>query len=146
MASPKLEYSAILIFKVAPMLMAILLAVQIMPQTDFTIPLSFSNQLFVYILSIIIALAFIEGIVRFQEEKGKGYTVQGFSFAVIVAFIVAFAGVFFAGYIIYTDYQYNNSDFNMWLGIYYLIGALMIFVFSKEDIFIHQVLVKAART
>lgn len=140
-----MEYSAILVFKVSPLIMTILLAVQLNPEIAVQIPISYTNQLFVFFTSLITALAFIEAHAYHVENRGrrgKWYSASGFTFAVVVSLLVGIGGLVIVGYMILYDYEYNDSIINTYISYYLMIGALMIFILSREDIFLHKAIVQ----
>ena len=121
--------------------MAIILALQINPEISLILPVSFENQLFVFFIAVITALAFIEAGGLHKENRGSGggrFSPSGFTFAVIVALVMAFIGLGLSVFVIITDYSYNDSEINTWISYYLATGALMIFILSREDIFLHK--------
>jgi len=139
----EIEYGAILLFKVAPLLMAVLLALQINPEISLVIPITFTNQLFIFLISLVSALALIEAGAGHAENRGSRggrLSPSGFTFPVIVALVLAVIGFAFSLYIGITNYEYNNAEINTYLSYYLGIGAVMIFIYSREDIFLHTAL------
>ena len=136
------EYSLILVFIVAPLVGAIFLAVQFVPEIDLGIPVSPQNQFTSFFLLVIGTLALIEGRGTYLERGGG---VNGVTFAVIVSMVVFIVGYALTVYIIALDYNYSSGEINRYLGYYLFIGATLIFILGRNYIFLHEAIVRASK-
>jgi len=139
-----LEYGAVVLFKVAPLVAGILLALQIYPDNPIQIVrfISIEAQFFIYIISIVAILSTIEAK---AINKSEGGGIAGASFAFWVAMIIALAGYAFAIYIAITNYSFNDVTLNSWIAYYLFLGAILIFINSREQIFFHKAILRALR-
>ncbi len=137
-----LELGAVILFKVAPLVAGIILGLQLLPNSPFQISnfISIASMFFIYILLIIAILSTLEA--RSIQKKGGG-SISGASFAFWVAMIIALIGFGFVGFILATGYTYQDTFVNQWLAIYLFLGATLIFINSREQIFFSKAILKA---
>ncbi len=139
-----LEFGSVLLFKVSPLIAGIILGLQI---TDFvpfdlTQVISIEGFFFVYIITIVAILSTLEAR-SIQKTEGGG--ISGATFAFWVSMIIAFAGYSFAIFIFLFNYQFDNSTLNQWIGLYLFLGAVLIFINSREQIFFSRAILRALR-
>lgn len=130
------RFFSIVLFKLASLILALLLGLQLIRSQlpfdyDLTRVLSFEQFVFVFAIIVVTGLAVIEGR-TLQVREGKG--VAGLTFAVVILYIVAVIGAYFSA-IIFLGYSFNDSQTNLFIGYYLLIGTFMIFINAREQIF-----------
>lgn len=130
------RFFSVVLFKIASLILALLLGLQLVRSQlpfdyDLTRVLSFEQFVFVFAIVVVTGLAIIEGR-TLQLREGGG--VKGFTFAVIILYIVAGIGAYFSA-IIFLGYSFNDSQTNLFIGYYLLIGTFMIFINAREQIF-----------
>lgn len=137
-----LEFGSIILFKVAPLVAGIILGLQLLPNSPFVLTnfISIASAFFIYILLIVAILSTLEA--RSIQKKGGG-GIAGASFSFWIAMIIALIGFGFVGFIIATGYTYNDVMLNQWLAIYLFLGAILIFINSREQIFFSKAILKA---
>ena len=123
------------------MLFTILLALQMFPQLDFTLPFPFSDQLFTFFIGYVAGLNIAEFIGLWEENKRR---ISGLGFHEFIPMLIGIGGLALVAYLLATPYEYNDSNVNQWLAIYLSVGAISIFWFAKEQIFFHKALKRDA--
>lgn len=130
------RFFSIVLFKIASLLLALLLGLQLIRSQlpfdfDLTRVLSFEQFVFVFAIILVTMLAFIEGR-TLQAREGRG--LKGLTFPVIILYVVAGVGAYFTA-IIFLGYNFDNSQTNLFIGYFLLIGVFMIFINAREQIF-----------
>lgn len=131
-----IRFFSVVLFKISSLILALLLGLQLI-RTQLPFPynitelLSFEQFVFVYAVLIVTVLAFLEGR-TLQAREGKG--VAGFSFSVIILYIISVIGAYFVT-TIFLGYNFDNSTTNIYIGYYLLVGVIMIFINAREHIF-----------
>src|SRR3990172_9669442 len=102
-------YSAVL-FKMALLILSLLLGLQLIRdqlpfQYDIMSLFSWEQFVFAFAVLIITVLSFVEG--RTLQIR------DGLNFGVVVEYIIAVLGTFFAVQIFIFDYDFDNSNINM---------------------------------
>lgn len=146
MAVIAIDALSVLLFKVGVLIFGIILALQLLGETN-TIPFDFTDfytlQQIVYgwILLLVTILAIIEA--RTMQNKAGG-GLEGFSIGVLISYGIAIVGVgltifvFFAGdatVIPPVGYDFSSGTVNELIGWYLLVGALLIFINARKQIF-----------
>lgn len=131
------RFFSIVLFKVASLLLALLLGLQLVRTQlpfsyDITSLLSLEQFLFVFVILVVTVLAFIEG--RTLQAREGGGRIGGLSFGVVILYIVGIIGAYFSA-IIFFGYNFNDSTTNLYIGYYLLVGTFMIFINAREQIF-----------
>lgn len=157
MATIQTEGLSVLLFKSATLILGILLGLQLLGTVgrvpfDITEVFTFEQFLFIYILSIVVLLAFIEA--RTQQNKAGG-GLEGFTIGVAVAYSIAIIGLGLTLFVIFAEgtefnsqlgvhlpngYDFDNSEINELIGWYLLVGALVIFINARNQIFKARIL------
>ncbi len=132
------RFFSVVLFKIASLILALLLGLQLVRSQlpfdyDLTRVLSFEQFVFVFAIVVVTGLAVIEGR-TLQVREGKGAGESGLTFAVIILYVVAVIGAYFSA-IIFLGYNFNDSQTNLFIGYYLLIGTFMIFINAREQIF-----------
>lgn len=139
-----LEFGSVLLFKVAPLVAGIILALQISDfiAFDLTQIITIEGFFYVYIILIIAILATLEAR-SIQKTEGGG--IAGATFAFWISIIIALAGYGFAIFIFLFNYQFNDSLINQYISGYLILGAILIFINSREQIFFSRAILRALR-
>lgn len=146
MAVIAVDALSVLLFKVGVLIFGITLAFQLLGETG-TIPFDFTDiftlQQFVYgwILLLITILAFLEA--RTMQNKGGG-GLDGFSIGVLISYAIAIVGVGLTIFVFFAEdptsfppkgYEFSSGTVNELIGWYLLVGALLIFINARKQIF-----------
>ena len=151
------EGLSVLLFKSATLILGILLGLQLLGTVgrvpfDITEVFTFEQFLFVYILSVVVLLAFIEARTM-QNRAGGG--LEGFTIGVLVGFAIALIGLALLLLVIFAEgtqfnsqlgvhlpngYDFDNSEINELIGWYLLVGAILIFINARNQIFKARIL------
>lgn len=128
-----LTYWSILLFKVASLILVILLGLQYAGSTfgvnvDITAFYSWQHFVAIYATLIVTLLSFTEG--RTLQLRDKEATLS-----VILLYIVTAVGVYFSGSILLGRYDFSSGGTNTYFGWYMLFGAFMIFINARDVIF-----------
>ena len=135
--SDLIRRGSILLAKLAPLILGLLLGLTLLRPSldvgvDITRLLNFQQFVFVYLILYIAILGFIEAR-GMQKERGGG--VEAVDLGVVIAYSLAFIGLGLTIFIFIADYQFNNSDLDIWIGIYLLAGAILILINSRTQLF-----------
>jgi len=128
---------SILLAKTAPLILGLLLGLTLLRSeidigVDITRLLNFQQFVFVYLILYIVILGFIEAR-GMQKERGGG--VDAVDLGVVIAYAIAFIGLGLTIFIFVADYQFNNSDVDILIGVYLLAGAILILINSRQQLF-----------
>jgi len=131
------RFFSVVLFKLASLILALLLGLQLVRSQlpfdyDLTRVLTFEQFVFVFAIVVVTGLAIIEGRTLQVREGGTGKS--GLGFGVIILYVVAVIGAYFSA-IIFLGYSFNDSQTNLYIGYYLLIGTFMIFINAREQIF-----------
>lgn len=128
------QFWSVVLFKVGSLILALLLGLQLSAKTlnipfDLTRVLTLEQFLFVYAISIVAFLGFVEG--RTLQKRAKEVAVPS-----MLLYIIAIIGAYFTiGVIWIGDYNFNNSVTNSYIGYYLLFGTVLIFINGRKQIF-----------
>lgn len=139
-----LEFSSVLLFKISPLILGIILALQITDFVPFDLTQIITLQGFIY-LYIILIVAVLSTIEARAIQKTEGGGISGATFSFWLAIIIAGAGYVFSIFILLFNYQFNDTMLNQWIGLYLFLGAILIFINSREQIFFAKPILKALR-
>jgi len=119
---------SILLAKTAPLILGLLLGLTLLRSeidvgVDITKLLNFQQFVFVYLILYISILGFIEG------------GIDAVDLGVVIAYALAFIGIGLTIFIFVADYQFNNSNIDIWIGVYLLAGAILILINSRQQLF-----------
>jgi len=128
---------SIILAKLAPLILALLLGLTLIRSeidvgVDITRLLNFQQFVFVYLILYIVILGFIEAR-GMQKERGGG--IEAVDLGVVIAYSLAFIGLGLVLFILIADYQFNNSNIDLWIGIYLLAGSILILINSRTQLF-----------
>jgi len=128
---------SIILAKLAPLVLGLLLGLTLIRSeidigVDITRLLNFQQFVFVYLILYIAILGFIEAR-GMQKERGGG--IEAVDLGVVIAYSLAFIGLGLVIFILVADYQFNNSDLDVWIGVYLLAGAILILINSRQQLF-----------
>jgi hypothetical protein len=128
---------SIILAKLAPLVLGLLLGLTLLRSeldvgVDITRLLNFQQFVFVYLILYIAILGFIEAR---GMQKARGGGVEAVDLGVVIAYSLAFIGLGLTIFIFVADYQFNNSDLDIWIGIYLLAGAILILINSRQQLF-----------
>ena len=139
-----LEFWSVLLFKVAPLVAGLILALQISDiiPFDLTQVITIEGFFYVYIVLIIAILSTLEAR-SIQRTEGGG--IAGATFAFWVSMIIAIGGYVLASYILLFNYMFNDSVINTWISVYLFLGVILIFINSREQIFFSRAILRALR-
>lgn len=146
MAVTQTTQLSIVLFRVAVMIFAIILAFQLLGEMnivpfDFTEFYTFQQITFIWIILVVTILAFIEARTM-QNRLGGG--LEGFTIGVVVAYAIAFIGIGLTIFVFTAEdpftfppqpYEFNSGVVNQLIGYYLLVGALLIFINARKPIF-----------
>ena len=135
--SDLIRRGSIILAKLAPLVLGLLLGLTLLRSeidvgVDITRLLNFQQFVFVYLILYIAILGFIEAR---GMQKARGGGVEAVDLGVVIAYSLAFIGLGLTIFIFVADYQFNNSDLDIWIGIYLLAGAILILVNSRQQLF-----------
>ncbi len=144
MAVKETTQLSIFLFRVAVIILAIVLAFQLLGETgivdfDFTDFYTLQQITYGWIILVVTLLALIEARTM-QNRAGGG--VEGASFGVVISYIIAVIGigftifVFTGGEIAFPPqgYEFTNGEINQLIGYYLLVGVLLFFINSRTSI------------
>ena len=128
---------SIILAKLAPLILGLLLGLTLIRSeidvgVDITKLLNFQQFVFVYLILYIAILGFIEAR-GMQKERGGG--IDAIDLGVVIAYSLAFIGIGLTIGILVADYQFNNSNIDVWIGVYLLAGAILILINSRQQLF-----------
>ena len=128
---------SIILAKLSPLVLALLLGLTLIRSeidvgVDITRLLNFQQFVFVYLILYIVILGFIEAR-GMQKERGGG--IEAVDLGVVIAYALAFIGLGLTIFIFVADYQFNNSDVDILIGVYLLAGAILILINSRQQLF-----------
>lgn len=146
MVVTQVEGLSILLFKVGVLIFGIVLALQLLGETgrvpfDFTQFYTLQQVVYAWILLMVTILAIIEGRTM-QNRAGGG--LDGFTIGVMISYGIAIVGigltifVFFAGDPLTfppEGYEFSNGTVNELIGWYLLVGALLVLINARKQIF-----------
>ena len=135
--SDLIRRGSIILAKLAPLILGLLLGLTLIrPQidvgVDITRLLNFQQFVFVYLILYIAILGFLEAR-GMQKERGGG--VEAVDLGVVIAYTLAFIGLGLTIFIFIADYTFNNSDLDIFIGLYLLAGAVLILINSRTQLF-----------
>jgi len=135
--SDLIRRGSIILAKLAPLVLALLLGLTLIRSeidvgVDITRLLNFQQFVFVYLILYIVILGFIEAR-GMQKERGGG--IEAVDLGVVIAYSLAFIGLGLTLFILIADYQFNNSNIDLWIGIYLLAGSILILINSRTQLF-----------
>ena len=135
--SDLIRRGSILLAKLAPLILGLLLGLTLLRPSldvgvDITRLLNFQQFVFVYLILYIAILGFIEAR-GMQKERGGG--VEAVDLGVVIAYTLAFIGLGLTIFIFIADYTFNNSDLDIFIGLYLLAGAVLILINSRTQLF-----------
>ncbi len=135
--SDLIRRGSIILAKLAPLVLGLLLGLTLLRSeidvgVDITRLLNFQQFVFVYLILYIAILGFIEAR---GMQKARGGGIEAVDLGVVIAYSLAFIGLGLTIFIFVADYQFNNSDLDIWIGIYLLAGAILILVNSRQQLF-----------
>ena len=135
--SDLIRRGSILLAKLAPLILGLLLGLTLLRPSldvgvDITRLLNFQQFVFVYLILYIAILGFIEAR-GMQKERGGG--IEAVDLGVVIAYSLAFIGLGLTLFILIADYQFNNSNIDLWIGIYLLAGSILILINSRTQLF-----------
>lgn len=142
---------SVLLFKVGVLIFGVILALQLLGETgsipfDFTDFYTLQQVVYAWILLMVTILSIIEA--RTMQNKAGG-GLEGFTIGVLISYAIAIVGVgltifvFFAGdptVIPPQGYEFSNGTVNELIGWYLLVGALLVFINARKQIFRVRVL------
>lgn len=151
MAIVAVDALSVLLFKVGVLIFGIILALQLLGETgrvpfDFTQFYTLQQIVYAWILLIVTILSIIEA--RTMQNKAGG-GLEGFTIGVMISYGIAIVGVgltifvFFAGDPLTfppEGYEFSNGTVNELIGWYLLVGALLVFINARKQIFRVRVL------
>jgi len=139
-----LEFGSVLLFKVAPLVAGLILALQISDFVpfDLTQVITIEGFFYVYIVLIIAILSTLEAR-SIQKTEGGG--IAGATFAFWISTIIAIGGYVLASYILLFNYMFNDAVINTWISVYLFLGVILIFINSREQIFFSRAILRALR-
>jgi len=128
---------SIILAKLAPLVLGLLLGLTLLRSeidvgVDITRLLNFQQFVFVYLILYIAILGFIEAR-GMQKERGGG--IEAVDLGVVIAYSLAFIGLGLVIFIFVADYQFNNSNLDIWIGVYLIAGAILILINSRQQLF-----------
>ncbi len=128
---------SIILAKLSPLVLALLLGLTLIRSeidvgVDITRLLNFQQFVFVYLILYIVILGFIEAR-GMQKERGGG--IEAVDLGVVIAYALAFIGLGLTIFIFVADYQFNNSNVDILIGVYLLAGAILILINSRIQLF-----------
>jgi len=128
---------SIILAKLAPLVLGLLLGLTLIRSeidvgVDITRLLNFQQFVFVYLILYIAILGFIEAR-GMQKERGGG--IEAVDLGVVIAYSLAFIGLGLVIFILVADYQFNNPNLDVWIGVYLLAGAILILINSRTQLF-----------
>lgn len=128
---------SVILAKLAPLVLGLLLGLTLLRSeidvgVDITRLLNFQQFVFVYLILYIVILGFIEAR-GMQKERGGG--VDAIDLGVVIAYAIAFIGLGLTMFIFIADYQFNNSNVDILIGVYLLAGAILILINSRQQLF-----------
>lgn len=140
------ENLSIVLFRVAVLILAIILAFQLLGETgivpfDFTEIYTLQQITYGYILLVVTILAFIEA--RTMQNKAGG-GLEGFTIGVLITYAIAIIGVGLTIFVFTAGnpftfppepYGFTSGQVNQLIGYYLLVGALLIFINARKSIF-----------
>ena len=135
--SDLIRRGSIILAKLAPLILGLLLGLTLLRSeidvgVDITKLLNFQQFVFVYLILYIAILGFIEAR---GMQKAKGGGVEAVDLGVVIAYTLGFIGLGFTIFIFVADYQFNNSNVDIWIGAYLLAGAILILINSRQQLF-----------
>ncbi len=128
---------SIILAKLAPLVLGLLLGLTLLRSeidvgVDITRLLNFQQFVFVYLILYIAILGFIEAR---GMQKARGGGIEAVDLGVVIAYSLAFIGLGLTIFIFVADYQFNNTDLDIWIGVYLLAGAILILINSRQQLF-----------
>jgi uncharacterized membrane protein len=133
MVESPVKFYSIALFKIASLILALLLGLQLIRSSlpfayDINSLFTAEQILFLYVTLIVTLLALIEGLSLRKRAPESAVPV----ILLIAVFVI---GMYFVVQIVFFDYNFDNSDINAWLGYYLLFGTFLIFVNARQVIF-----------
>lgn len=128
-----LTYWSILLFKVASLVLALLLGLQLAGSSfgvnvDVELFYSWQQFIFAYVTIIVTLLAFVEGrTLQLRDSQSL--------LPVILLYVIAGVGAYFSGLVVLGKYDFSSGGTNTWFGYYLLFGVFMILINARDVLF-----------
>lgn len=151
MAVIAVDALSVLLFKVGVLIFGVVLALQLLGETgtapfDFTEFFTLQQVVYAWILLMVTILAIIEA--RTMQNKAGG-GLEGFTIGVLISYAIAIVGIGLTIFVFFAEdptvfppkgYEFSNGTINELIGWYLLVGALLVFINARKQIFRVRVL------
>lgn len=151
MAVIAVDALSVLLFKVGVLIFGLILAFQLLGETgtvpfDFTEVFTLQQVVYAWILLMVTILAIIEA--RTMQNKAGG-GLEGFTIGVLISYAIAIVGIGLTIFVFFAEdptqfppkgYEFSNGTVNELIAYFLLVGALLVFINARKQIFRVRVL------